>query len=67
MLCDQRGEEPRQQTVLLTSVLSRGAKDKGRARAPGRTLRAIRTEIVGPFNKGVLHMFYVLSTTHVGV
>lgn len=65
-MCDQR-EEMRQQTVLLTSALSRGPKDKGRAKAPERTLRAIRTEMVGPLSKSVFFIFYALAAMCAGV
>lgn len=48
--------------MLLTAALNRGPEDEEGARASGRILRAIRTEMMGPLNKGVLHTSYVLAT-----
>lgn len=55
------------ETVFLTSALSRGPKDKGRAKAPERTLRVIRTEMVGPLGKSVFFIFCALATMRAGV
>lgn len=59
-----REEEERHQAVLLTAVINRGPEDEEGARASGRILRAIRTEMMGPLNEGVLHTFYVHACLH---